>query len=242
MVAQTIVFYVLFGVLCVLTVLILRSPDRFPLRPGLIVMMGGALIVVASTWLLPWVVADSPAARARNVEWLKAKPNPWWAARVVIAAREHQVPNPFENFDLQVYLCDTPQRKQWCDLLSGRTSLTAGQLLLRAPVLSWLFTGSLWARLILAVVALAAGLLLQDESRAQDARTFRRALLGVTVVLLLLALFQIPVADTLGLRQQFKADYINLLAGVRSGSGMWWVMAGMAVMAAGLVGEERHWA
>ena len=60
---------------------------------------------------------------------------------------------------------------------------------------------------------------------------------GVAAVLLVLALFQIPAADTLGLRQEFKLDYINLLAGVRISSGMWWSLAGLAAIVVGFVVE-----
>jgi hypothetical protein len=49
----------------------------------------------------------------------------------------------------------------------------------------------------------------------------RRLLLGLSVLLFLFAIFQIPGADTLGLRQDFKLDYINLLAGVQTRGGMW---------------------
>ncbi|MCX6031846.1 MAG: hypothetical protein NT169_21410 [Chloroflexi bacterium] len=217
----------------------LLSPATCPLPPARALYLVGAVILLASLLLLPWIVTDSPAVRAQNLAWLRSKPNPWWPARIVMAAHEQQIPNPLENFDLQAYLCDTPSRKQWCALLTGHTALSGWQLLIRAPTFSLPFKAVLAGRFLLGVCALLAGIFLQVFDLAETGWLIRRILIGLAAVLVLLAVLQIPAVDTLGLRQDFKLDYINLLAGVRLGGGMWWALVGLILIAAGLFVEER---
>jgi len=95
-------------------------------------------------------------------------------------------------------------------LLESRTGLSAWQLLLKAPTFSLVFTITLWGRLVLGTSALLTGLALPFFGLADRDRLIRRLLGGLVAFLLVLALFQIPGADTLGLRQEFKLDYINL--------------------------------
>ena len=233
-----IVFYVLVVLAIGLACQSFLSPDALPLRPGWTLSLAGAVILLASMLFLPWLTADPPDVRAENLAWLKTKPNPWWPARAIIAVREKKIPNPLETFDLKGYLCDTPERQRWCTLLENHTSLRAWQLVLGAPTFSVLFKVTLWGRLVLGICVLLAGItmpLLGVEDRDGLAS---RVLGGLAVVLLVLALFQISVADTLGLRQSFKLDYINLLAGVRINSGMWWSLTGLAVIVVGFVVEE----
>jgi len=214
------------------------SSHTFPIRPGWALSLAGAAILLASLLLLPWIVADPPEVRAENLAWLQTKPNPWWPARAMIAIREKKLPNPFETFDLQGYLCDSPERKHWCALLENHTRLSGCQLLLRAPAFSLLFTITLWGRSVLGIVVLLAGIALPFFGVEDRDGLASKVLCGLAAVLLVLALFQIPGTDTLGLRQQFKLDYINLLAGVRTGGGMWWSLAALAVIVAGFAVEE----
>jgi len=214
------------------------SSHTFPIRPGWALSLAGAVILIASLLLLPWITADPPEVRAENLAWLQTEPNPWWPARAMIAIREKKLPNPFETFDLQGYLCDSPERKRWCALLEDHTSLSGCQLLLKAPAFSLPFTITLWGRLVLGIVVLLIGIALPLLGVEDGGGIVSKVLSGLATVFLVLALLQIPGADTLGLRQEFKLDYINLLAGVRTGGGMWWSLTALAVIVAGFAVEE----
>ena len=146
-----IVFYVLVVLAVGLVSWSFLSPGAFPLRPGWALSLTGAVILLASMLFLPWLTADPQDVRAENLAWLKTKPNPWWPARAIIAVREKEIPNPLETFDLKGYLCDTPKRQRWCALLENHTSLSAWQLLVKAPAFSILFNVTLWGRLVLGV-------------------------------------------------------------------------------------------
>jgi hypothetical protein len=235
---QIIAFYPVVVIATILVGWAFLSPYTFPVRPGWTLCLTGAVILMASLLLLPWITADPPDVRAENLAWLKSKPNPWWSARAIIAIREKRIPNPLEAFDLKGYLCDTPRRERWYMLLENHTSLSAWQLLLKAPTFSLMFTASLWGRLVLSTGALLTGMVLPFLGLEDRGGLTRKVLGGLAAILLVLALFQIPGADTLGLRQEFKLDYINLLAGVRINGGMWWSLAGLAAIVVGLLVEE----
>ena len=266
---QTVAFYVLAIIAAVLVGWAFFSPYGFPIRPGRMVYLAGAALLLASLLLLPWITADPPDVRAENLAWLKAEPVPWWAVRAIMAIREGRLPDSSEAFDLKAYLCDTPERGRWYALLENHTRLSAWQLLLKAPTFSLPFTITLWGRLVLSIGALLAGIGLsllgretsaslrspasrhtafprastrisrkQNAAFARPVGVTRKVLGALAAFLLALALFQIPGADTRGLRQEFKLDYINLLAGVRIGGGMWWSLAGLTVIVVGLSLEE----
>lgn len=233
-----ITFYVLLAIVFGLLLWAFFMPHKFPFPFGRIVFLAGAIVLLASLLLLPWITADPQDIRTQNLAWLRTKPNPWWPERTLIAIREKLFPDPTETFDLNKYLCDTLERKRWCNLIENHTSLSAWELLREAPTFSLLFKVTLWARLALStgilVASIASPLFHLDNL---DLR-LKRALASLAMILLVLALFQIPGADTLGLRQEFKLDYINLLAGIQTSGGMWWSLAGLALIVLGWIVED----
>lgn len=232
---QIIVFYTLITIVSGLAGWVFFKPKFFPFPPGRVLSMAGAIILIASTLLLPWISAEPPEVRSENLAWFMTDPNPWWPARTIIAVREKKLPNPMENFDLQGYLCNTPELARWWQLLENRTSLSAWQLLIRAPTFSPLFKIVGWGRLVVSIILLVAGIVLPYFYLEEVEEITIKALGVLVAILFLITLFQIPGADTLGLRQEFKLDYINLLAGVQLSIGMWWSLVGLIIIIAGCV-------
>jgi len=89
---QTIVFYTLVVVAGALVAWAFFSPYTFPIQPGSMLYLAGAVILMASLLLLPWITTDPPGVRTENLTWLKSEPYQWWAVRAIIAIREKQIP------------------------------------------------------------------------------------------------------------------------------------------------------
>jgi hypothetical protein len=235
---QTIAFYVLTTVLTAIFVWTFISPSEIPFDLGQVVTLVGATLLVGSMLLIPWITTDPLDVRNENLVWLESKPNLWQSTQVIMSIREQQLPNASQPFDMETYLCDTSNRQRWWALLERHTQLSAWQLLLKAPTFHLSFTLTLWARWIFAVGILALIGVQHFIGMKDSGHVLRRLLLGLSVLQFLFAVFQIPGADTMGLRQDFKLDYINLLAGVRISGGMWWSLAGLLLIIFGLIAEE----
>ena len=246
----TIVFYILL-VLAVGGVAWSISDRARHFRVGMALCVAGAVILLASVFLLPWVIADSPEIRDRNIASLLADEQRWWAVRVMIAVRDKSTDKdtdraadreettliPEASFDLTEYMCSPSRYEKWCSLLDGSARVSAWQVLVGAPAFSRAFKASLWGRLVLGVGAALVGILVGLQ--AQDAGARAHRILGViSMLFLLLGFWQIPVADTLGLHQELKLDLVNLVSGVRTGPGMWWLLVGLACIVVGCGLEE----
>lgn len=200
-----------------------------------VVIALGAVCVLASLLLLPWITfLDAGQADRRLVELLTDPHLQSVIEKMPPQMREqlglHWPPSSadiratFRAPDLQG-LIDVTRQQHW---LSGwnlwRSDLQASRLLRLGLVLAGV------AGLLAAIWMVVSGI----SSAGQVVRTGALTIAIGSSIALLLLLWQIPSIDTFGLRDKLGVLLICALAGSRAGPGIWVALIGLLLLAGGL--------
>lgn len=227
-----------FGGLLLVVILLwvwyIRSQGVERFRPAqALLTFSGAVIVLGSLILLPWIHSLDPASADRRVQELASEPRlqqvlgrvpklcQFLHMRCPLTAENLR--EPFDKPDLQAI---------W-QLVRQRRYVSGWVLWRKMPRIG---NGLRWA-LFLSVSASAIGLIWSAISLIVELGLARKAVAGfyalVALLALLLLLSLVPSVDTLGVSNDLSIAWLALLAGLRTGCGIGWALLGLGLLIIG---------